>query len=194
MILKTSYMKDDSDGSSPVAKLVDYLDKSEGLQNRCGCEMDDTDKQRFLDSTKSCDMGRLFTFSPENTDLSDKELSRATRSTMSDYLGDKYSADYIMAIHRDTEQPHTQVAVAGGDEDLHMDKDDIEKMQQQSLEQFNEQEIGLVQMQLDGRELDDDVAEEHTESLKISSLDDQWTSKQLKQADLDASRSRGRSQ
>lgn len=193
MILKTSFMQDDDESSSPVSKLVDYLNKSEGLQNRCGCEMDETDKQRFLDSTRSCDMGRLFTFSPDD-DLTDKELSQATRSTMSDYLSGKYSTDYVMAIHRDTDQPHTQVAVAGNDEDLHMDRDDIEELQQQSLEQFQEQEIGLVQMQLDGRELNDDVAEEHTSSLTISRLDDQWTSQNLKQTEIDASRSRRRSQ
>lgn len=194
MILKTSFMQTDDEGSSPVSKLVDYLDKFEGLENRCGCEMDDTNKQRFIDVTKSCDMGRLFTFSPETDDLTDKELSRATRNTMSDYLAGKYSADYILAIHRDTDNPHTQVAVAGNDEDLHMDNDDIEELQQSALEQFHEQEIGLVQMQLNGRELDEDVAEQHTEALKISGLDDQWHSKNLEQTDLDASRSWGRSQ
>lgn len=185
-------MVNDDPSSSPVEKLVDYLDKNEGLRDRCGCQLDDIDKERFIDETRDCDMGRLLTLSPENTDLTDQELSRATRDTMAEYLQGKYSAEYIMAIHRDTENPHTQVAVAGNDEDLHMDKEGIERLQESALEQFNEQEIGLVQMQLDGRELDDDVAEQHSESLKIANLDDQWRSSELEQSKLDTSRSRGK--
>lgn len=190
MILKTSYRKRDEKGS-PVEQLVDYLNKSQGLMNRCGCEMDESAKQRFVEATAECDMGRLLTFSPDNQDLSDKELSRATRRTMGEFLEGKYSADYLFAIHRDTDQPHTQVAVAGNEDDLHMDREDIEKLQQSALEEFREEEMELVQLQLDGREMDADVADEHAEALKISTMGDCWEQKGLNQTELDTSRALG---
>lgn len=191
MILKTSYRKRDEMGS-PVEQLVEYLDESQGLFDRCGSEMDESAKQRFIDASSECGMGRLLTFSPDDDqDLSDTELSKATRRTMGEYLEGKYSTDYLFAVHRDTEQPHTQVAVVGNEDDLHMDRADIEELRQSALKEFQQEELELVQLGLDGQELDEDVADEHAETLRISTLDDRWESMGLNQSELGASRERG---
>lgn len=185
MILKTSFMRDNDDSSSPVRKLVEYLDKSQGLYDRCGCEMDESAKERFLESTVGDEMGRLLTASPENKELSDGELSKATRRALEDYLSGRYSADYIMAIHRDTDRPHTQVALSGNEDDLEMDQTDIDDLKQGLLTEFEqEQSLELEQVQLNGRELDGDVADDH--SLKIASLDDgKFDGTQTEQQELD---------
>lgn len=191
MIFKTSFTTTHDANSSPIAKLINYLDKSQGLTDRCGRDMTDEDKQQFIESTKTCDMGRLFTFSPENTDLTDSELSKATRQTMAEYLADKYSTDYLFATHRDTDHPHTQVAIAGNNDDLYMDRDDIDDLQQTALKQFQEEEIELAQLQLNGQELDEDVADKHTQPLTITNMDDNWKAIKREQTELDASRNRG---
>ena len=173
MITQTVYMDADH-----LDSLVNYLDKERGLESRHGEELSESEKQQFIDRGAHRDICRMLTFSPENgEELSDEELSRSTRRVMRELIQDRPTASYCYGIHRDTDNPHTQLAITGSKDDLWMDVDDLEELREEAQEAFpepakaqeNEQEQEqeaegeedvLVQETLDGRSVDD-VADEH---------------------------------
>ena len=107
--------------------LVEYLDKEDGLRNRLGERMSDEEIQAFIEKSEEYDFERQIIISPENGEqLSDRELSQYTRKVMSEFCTDRQTATYCYAIHRDTDHPHTQVAVTGTKRDLWMDREDCE--------------------------------------------------------------------
>jgi hypothetical protein len=125
--------------------LVEYLDKEDGLRNRLGEQMSDEEIQAFIEKSEAYDFERQIIISPENGDrLSDEELSRYTRKVMSEFCTDRQTATYCYAIHRDTDHPHTQVAVTGTKRDLWMDREDCEWLRETATEQFHEQHNDLT--------------------------------------------------
>jgi hypothetical protein len=128
---------DTSYGDGGAGDLVQYLDKERGLRNRRGEEMTREEREAFVEKSREHEFRRLVTISPGDGDrLSDREMNRRTRQTVSGFLEDRPSADYCFAIHRDTEHHHAQVALTGKKRDLYMDRDDIERVREQAREQF----------------------------------------------------------
>jgi hypothetical protein len=122
-----------------VRKVVNYIDKEHGVENRQGQPLSEEQRERFIEKSEEYEFNRLITLSPENgTELSDEELSLSTRRTMSGFVEDRPSADYVYAIHRDTEHDHTMVALTGTREDLYMDREDCTQLREQAQEQFLE--------------------------------------------------------
>lgn len=156
MIMNTVYM-----AGSRLNAVVNYLDKDQGLENRHGEQLDDVDKARFVERGEENEIARMITFSPENGgELSDEELSESTRRAMREYMRGRYSADYLLAIHRDTDHPHTQLALTGNKDDLWMDEEELDELRQLGLDHFPERRVELIQQQLNGREVED-VADEY---------------------------------
>ena len=134
-MVKTQIDTDYGDGGA--GNLVAYLDKERGLRNRRGEEMTREEREAFVEKSREHEFRRLITISPGDGDrLSDREMNRRTRRTVSDFLQDRPSADYCFAIHRDTEHHHAQVALTGKRRDLYMDRDDIERVRERAREQF----------------------------------------------------------
>jgi hypothetical protein len=112
------------------------------LYNRSGDEMSDREIQRFIDRSKQYEYERQAIISPEFGDeLSNEELSLATRETMSELVGDQPTATYCYAIHRDTDHAHAQVALTGSKRDLWTDQDDLDRAKERAIEQTREREI-----------------------------------------------------
>lgn len=128
---------DTSYGDGGAGDLVQYLDKDRGLRNRRGEEMTREEREAFVEKSRKYEFRRLITISPGDGErLSDEEMNRRTRGTVSNFLEGRPSADYCFAIHRDTEHHHTQVALTGKRRDLYMDRDDIEQVRERAREQF----------------------------------------------------------
>jgi hypothetical protein len=125
--------------------LVEYLDKEDGLRNRLGDQMSEEEIQAFIEKSNEYEFERQIVISPENGEqLSDRELSQYTRKVMSEFCTDRQTATYCYAIHRDTDHPHTQVAVTGTKRDLYMDREDCLELREQATEQFHDQHNELT--------------------------------------------------
>lgn len=149
--------------------LVNYLDKENGLQNRSGEQMSDEEIETFIEKSEAYGFERQIIISPEQGDqLSDQELSQYTRQVMSEFCTDRQTATYCYAIHRDTEHPHTQVAVTGTKRDLWMDTEDCDWLRERATEQFHDHHRELTKElshQLEeqwARDLDPEQQAQHT--------------------------------
>lgn len=130
---------------SGAGDLVEYLDKEDGLRNRLGEQMSDEEIQAFIEQSEAYDFERQIIISPENGEqLSNQELSHHTRKVMSEFCTDRQTATYCYAIHRDTDHPHTQVAITGTKRDLWMDREDCKELRELATEQFHEQHRELT--------------------------------------------------
>lgn len=124
-------------GDGGAGNLVRYIDKERGLRNRHGGEMTEKEREAFVEKSREHEFRRLITISPGDGDrLSDREINRRTRRTVSSFLQDRPSVDYCFAIHRDTEYHHAQVALTGKKRDLYMDREDIEQVRERACGQF----------------------------------------------------------
>lgn len=184
MILKTSFRENDDAEKSPVWRLTEYIDKKLGVRDRCGFELDGVGKAQWIEQTIGDEMGRLLTISP-SAPVGEDLLDSLTRRAVEEYLGGRYSADYIYSIHDDTDHLHSHVALSGAREDLKMDQEDIDDLktaisqeldqlleQEQSLEIGQTQELEFVQLALDGQELGEEAVRDH-QSLKFGQLTDE---------------------
>lgn len=127
----TSYREHDA------RNLVEYLDKEHGLQDRTGEQMSEEDIEAFIEESEEFEFERQIIISPQNGDrITDREFSHYTRRVMSEYCTDRQTATYCFAIHRDTDHPHTQVALTGTKRDLWMDKADCVELRERAHEHF----------------------------------------------------------
>jgi len=119
--------------------LVEYLDKEQGLENRFGEQMSDEEIAAFIEQSEAYEFEREIIIAPSNgTELSDDQLSLHTRQVMSEFCTGRPTATYCYAIHRDTDHPHTQVAVTGTKRDLWMDVEDCEELRERATEHFHD--------------------------------------------------------
>jgi hypothetical protein len=125
-----------------AGKLMSYISRdAHRLRDRYGNEMDERDKQRFIDRSEEYSHEKQVILSPERGDeLSDREMSLAVRKSMSEFTKERPSADYCFAIHRDTEHPHAQVALTGTREDLYADIEERRQTRDRAQEHFREKE------------------------------------------------------
>lgn len=125
--------------------LLEYLNKEQGLENRFGEKMSNEEIEAFIEKSEDYEFEREIIISPENgTDLSDDQFSLYTRQVMSEFCKDRNTATYCYAIHRDTDHPHSQVALTGTKRDLWMDKEDCEQLRERAQEQFSDQHRELT--------------------------------------------------
>lgn len=125
-----------------AGKLMSYISRDANrLRDRYGNEMDERDKQRFIDRSEEYGHEKQVILSPERGDeLTDREMSLAVRKSMSEFTKERPSADYCFAIHRDTEHPHAQVALTGTREDLYADIEERRQTRDRAQEHFREKE------------------------------------------------------
>lgn len=113
-------------------KLVNYLNKDDAkMLDACGREMDEDDLNEFVAESKTSEMQRDLVFSPQEgvgENMSDDELSLRARATMNEYLEDRPEADYCLAVHRDTDKHHVQVAVHGNFDSVKMFSEQFDDM------------------------------------------------------------------
>lgn len=126
--------------------LLQYLDKDRGLLDRTGKRMSEEEIEAFVEQSEEYGFERQIIISPENGDrLSDRKFSHYTRQVMSEFCTDRPTSTYCYAIHRDTDHPHTQVAVTGTKRDLRMEKADCEQLRDRAHEHFHDQHRELTQ-------------------------------------------------
>lgn len=132
----------DSGRDHGAGKLMSYISRDANeLRDRYGNEMDDREKQQFIERSEEYGHEKQVILSPERGDeLSDREMSLAVRKSMSEFTADRPSADYCFAIHRDTEHPHAQVAMTGTREDLYAEIEERRKTRDRAQEHFREEE------------------------------------------------------
>nr|WP_282594790.1 type IV secretion system DNA-binding domain-containing protein [Halomarina salina] len=62
----------------------------------------------------------------------------AARQTLSEFFRGHPSCRWLLAVHRDTDHPHVQVALTGQRHDLYLDADDLSALRQLAADQFRE--------------------------------------------------------
>ena len=132
----------DSGRDHGAGKLMSYISRDANeLRDRYGDEMEERDKQRFIDRSEEYGHEKQVILSPERGDeLSDREMSLAVRKSMSEFTTDRPSTDYCFAIHRDTDHPHAQVALTGTREDLYAEIEERRETRDRAQEHFREEE------------------------------------------------------
>ena len=123
-----------------AGQLLSYIGRDDHqLHNRRGEPLTDTEREQFIERSREYEYERQIIISPEHADeLSTEQLSLGTRRSMREFCRDRPSADYVYAVHQDTEHPHTQIAVTGQKSDLWTDQDDLNRLKERAREQFRE--------------------------------------------------------
>lgn len=132
----------DSGRDHGAGKLMSYISRdAHELRDRYGNEMDERDKQQFIERSEDYGHEKQVILSPERGDeLTDREMSLAVRKSMSEFTDGRPSTDYCFAIHRDTEHPHAQVALTGTREDLYAEIEERRQTRDRAREHFREEE------------------------------------------------------
>lgn len=125
-----------------AAQLTSYIGRDDHqLRNRRGEELTEEEREQFIERSKEYQYERQIIISPENGDeLSRQELSLGARRSMREFSRDRPSAEYVYAVHQDTEHPHAQIAVTGQKSDLWTDQDDLDRLKERAREQFREKQ------------------------------------------------------
>lgn len=142
---------------SDAGRLTSYISRGENqLKNRHGEPMTGEEQEEFLEKSEQHQYEEQWVISPANGDeLSDEELSLAARKTMTEHLSDRPTADYCYSVHRDTENPHVQVAVTGDKSDLWTEQHDLDQFEERAIEHTREREQSREQ------ELEQELVQEH---------------------------------
>ena len=125
-----------------AGQLTSYIGRDEHqLRNRRGETLSEQERETFIERSQEYDYERQIIISPERGDeLSERELSLGARRSMREFCRDRPSAEYVYAVHQDTEHPHAQIAVTGQKSDLWTDQDDLDRLKERAREQFREQQ------------------------------------------------------
>jgi hypothetical protein len=143
MIVKTDFR--DSDAGN----LVDYIQRdrsqdaveSAPIQNRAGRELSETEVDQFVDKSRDLEFQRHIIVSPDpNGQYTPEEVSANTRELMNREVGHQPTTNYVYAVHRDTDFPHAHVAVTGREQELAMDRTDLESVRERAADIYNERE------------------------------------------------------
>lgn len=125
-----------------AGQLVSYISRdAHELRNRSGEQMTGEEVEEFIDRSEEYEYEEQWVLSPAHGEhLSDEELSLAARKTMSEHVADRPTATYCYAIHRDTENPHVQVAMTGEKRDLWTEQEDLDRVRERAREVTQERE------------------------------------------------------
>jgi len=136
------YYHIDTGRARGAGQLVSYLGReNHKLRNRRGEQLTEKERERFVERSQAYEYERQIIISPERGDeLSKEQLSLGARRSMREFVRDRPSAEYVYAVHQDTEHPHAQIAVTGQKSDLWTDQEDLEQLKDRAREQFRERE------------------------------------------------------
>ena len=110
--------------------------------NRAGRPMSDEEQEQFIGHAENHDYVQRWQVSPPNgNDLSRDELRRETRRVVDDYTRDKSTSKVAYAVHTDQDGPnHAHVLIAGNENELRMDREDIDQTRTNAHERMTENE------------------------------------------------------
>lgn len=143
MILKTDF-RDDGAGD-----LVQYIQRDRAqdavntvdIRNPAGRTLSDAELDRFVDKSQQHDFQRHMIVSPDPTgQYTPAEVNANTQQLMNREIAQHPTTEYVYAVHRDTEFPHAHVAVTGREQELEMDRAEIDRLRERASEFFNEPE------------------------------------------------------
>ena len=143
MILKTDFR------ASGAGALVDYIqrDRSQdavrnvAIQNPNGRELSSAALDEFAEKSRNHDFQRHMIVSPDPTgQYTPQEVDERTREFMNRELGQQPTTEYVYAVHRDTEFPHAHVAVTGREQDVEMNRAEIDRLRERASSIYNEPE------------------------------------------------------
>lgn len=136
------YWHADSGRSHSADQLLSYLSRDEHeLRNRRGERMSEREVERFTERSEEYGYERQVILSPERGDeLTTDQLSLSARKSMREFCRDRPSTDYCYAIHRDTDHPHVQVAITGEEQDLWIEREELEQRRREARQHFREPE------------------------------------------------------
>lgn len=137
------YWQMDMEGRDRDArKLTSYLGRDgQQLRDRTGEPMSDREVNEFVARSGQYNHEKQIVISPaDGEDMSNEEMSLAARRNMNEFVKDRPTAEYCYAIHRDTDNPHVQVAVTGTKRDLYADKQERMQMRTKARDQFGERD------------------------------------------------------
>lgn len=149
MIMNTDYRRKNGAGPSGggagggTGKLMNYINKEEGVKDRQGNAMNEEERNEFVQDSKNQEMQRRVSLSPTpaaGEEMSDEELELRTRQTMDDYLRNKPESTYCYAVDREKDHPHTDVILTGSEDDLKMYDEEREELQETAEERFRDVE------------------------------------------------------
>jgi hypothetical protein len=142
---------------SNAAGLMSYISREEHrLENRNGNEMTGEQQEAFIEKSENHRYEEQWIVSPENgDDLSNDELALAARRTMTEHLSGRPTGDFCYAVHRDTDNPHVQLAVTGEKADLWTEQEDLDRFKELAVEHSKEQRQSHEQ------QLEAELVEEH---------------------------------
>jgi Zn-finger nucleic acid-binding protein len=125
-----------------AGQLTSYIGRDDHqLRNRRGEKLDDKEREKFIGRSQEYEYERQIIISPERGDeLSKEQLSLGARRSMREFCRSRPSADYVYAVHQDTEHPHAQIAVTGQKSDLWTDQEDLDRLKERAREQFREKQ------------------------------------------------------
>lgn len=108
------------------------------VNNRAGRPMSESEKEQFIEHAETHDYVQRWQVSPPNgDDLSRDELRRETRRVIDDRTRDMSSSRVAYAVHTDQDGPnHAHVLIAGNENELRMDRGDIEETRSNAHERM----------------------------------------------------------
>lgn len=104
--------------------------------------MSDEEQEQVIEHAENHDYVQRWQVSPPNgNDLSRDELRRETRRVVDDYTRDKSTSKVAYAVHTDQDVPnHAHVLLAGNENELWMDREDIDQTRTNARERMTENE------------------------------------------------------
>ena len=146
-----------------AGQLTSYIGRDDHqLRNRRGEPLNREEREEFIERSQKYEYERQIIISPEHGDeLSRQELSLGARRSMREFCRDRPSAEYVYAVHEDTEHPHAQVAVTGQKSDLWTDQDDLDRLKDRAREQFREQQRTRTRERHEERQQERDRRHDH---------------------------------
>jgi hypothetical protein len=143
VILKTDF-RDDGAGD-----LVQYIqrDRSQDavntidVRNPAGRTLSDAELERFIDKSQQHNFQRHMIVSPDPTgQYTPAEVNANTQQLMNREIAQHPTTEYVYTVHRDTEFPHAHVSVTGREQELEMDRAEIDRLRERASDFFNEPE------------------------------------------------------
>ncbi|WP_435362310.1 hypothetical protein [Haloarchaeobius sp. DFWS5] len=114
-------------------------DQEVPVKDHTGRELDQNKRSRFVDVSEQYGMERHIIVAPDpKAEYSASEVDRNVRSLMREWREARKRTHYVYAVHDSQETPHAHVAVTGREQQLYMDREDIESFRERAGEVFKE--------------------------------------------------------
>jgi hypothetical protein len=134
---------------SGASNLVQYIqrDRSEDavqsveLKHPAGRELSDAEVEQFVEKSRAMQFQRHMIVSPDPSgQYTPEEVGKNTRELMNREFGQQPTAEYVDAVHRDTDFPHAHVAITARKRELAMNRTEIDRVRERAADIYNEPE------------------------------------------------------